>query len=158
MNFAVNEGFLGRWSRRKLERADLAETGEADSAAKPAVPLPDPESLQFGDDFSAFLGQHVEERVKRTALKKLFHSTEFNVMDGLDIYIDDYGIPDPIDAVTLGGLMKAFDSVSADVAPDEEGAQSLASGPTVETPDSVPCTVAGTEEAAAAEGMTRVAA
>ena len=30
------------------------------------------------------------------ALKKLFSDPHFNVMDGLDTYIDDYGKPDPI--------------------------------------------------------------
>ena len=29
-------------------------------------------------------------------MKKLFSDPHFNVMDGLDIYIDDYGKPDPI--------------------------------------------------------------
>lgn len=158
MNSAGNESFLGRWSRRKLKGADPSETRAADSAAKPVMPLPDPETLQFGDDFSAFLGQHVEERVRRTALKKLFHSTEFNVMDGLDTYIDDYGIPDPIDAATLGGLLKALDRVSADVAPDEEAAPSPASEPAVETPVSVPCAAGCAEEAAPAERMTHVVA
>lgn len=157
MNPTANESFLGRWSRRKLKAADPSKAMAGDITAKPAAPLPDPETLQFGDDFSGFLGQHVEEKVRRLALKKLFHSTEFNVMDGLDTYIDDYGIPDPIDAVTLGGLMKAFDSVSADVTPDEEGAQRLAAGPAVETP-ATGNAVASAEEPAPAEGMTHVAA
>jgi hypothetical protein len=34
-------------------------------------------------------------RVKNAALKQLFSDPHFNVMDGLDTYIDDYGIPDP---------------------------------------------------------------
>ncbi len=29
-------------------------------------------------------------------MKKLFSDPHYNVMDGLDIYIDDYGKPDPI--------------------------------------------------------------
>ena len=29
-------------------------------------------------------------------MKKLFADPHFNVMDGLDTYIDDYGKPDPI--------------------------------------------------------------
>ena len=29
-------------------------------------------------------------------MKKLFSDPHFNVMDGLDTYIDDYGKPDPI--------------------------------------------------------------
>jgi hypothetical protein len=30
-------------------------------------------------------------------LKQLFRDPHFNVMDGLDVYIDDYSKPDPID-------------------------------------------------------------
>jgi hypothetical protein len=33
--------------------------------------------------------------VRNAALKKLFTDPHFNVMDGLDVYIDDYGKPDP---------------------------------------------------------------
>ena len=34
-------------------------------------------------------------------MKKLFADPHFNVMDGLDTYIDDYGKPDPIPASML---------------------------------------------------------
>jgi hypothetical protein len=69
--------------------------------------LPPLESLDFASDFSAFLQDKVEESVKRAALKKLFHSPEFNVMDGLDVYIDDYGVPDPIPPEMLRELAHA---------------------------------------------------
>jgi hypothetical protein len=38
----------------------------------------------------------VDENVRRTALRKLLRDPRFNVMDGLDVYIDDYSKPDPI--------------------------------------------------------------
>ena len=47
-------------------------------------------------DFVAFMQPKVAETVKRAALKKLFRDPRFNVMDGLDVYIDDYSIPSPI--------------------------------------------------------------
>lgn len=83
--------FLSRWSRRKLEVA------KAPAAAAPAVPaateapvLPALDSLTFESDFTAFMHAKVDEGVKRAALKKLFSDPRFNVMDGLDTYIDDY--------------------------------------------------------------------
>lgn len=79
--------FLRRWSRRKREAA-VEKPVEA-VAAKPAE-LPPVESLTFESDFTAFLRSNVEESVKRAALKKLLHDPRFNVMDGLDTYIDDY--------------------------------------------------------------------
>jgi len=38
----------------------------------------------------------VDKDVKRQALKTLFQDPRFNVMDGLDVYIDDYSKPDPL--------------------------------------------------------------
>jgi hypothetical protein len=38
----------------------------------------------------------VSPEVKNAAMKKLFSDPHFNVMDGLDTYIDDYSKPDPI--------------------------------------------------------------
>lgn len=113
----AREDFFSRWSRLKRKG------GEAPAAAvakAPPAPLPELDQLGFNDDFSGFLRQEVEERVKRLALKKLFHSSQFNVMDGLDVYIDDYTIPDPIDAATLRTLHQArgllFDTPNGDIA------------------------------------------
>jgi hypothetical protein len=60
------------------------------------VELPPLESLTFESDFKDFMHAKVEESVKRAALKKLFADPRFNVMDGLDTYIDDYSIENPI--------------------------------------------------------------
>jgi hypothetical protein len=38
----------------------------------------------------------VDEGLKRQALKQLFQDPQFNVMDGLDVYIDDYSKADPL--------------------------------------------------------------
>jgi hypothetical protein len=38
----------------------------------------------------------VQPEVKNAALKKLFSDPHYNVMDGLDTYIDDYSQPDPL--------------------------------------------------------------
>ncbi|HCX33170.1 MAG TPA: DUF3306 domain-containing protein, partial [Rhodocyclaceae bacterium] len=47
-------------------------------------------------------------------LGKLFHSDHFNVMDGLDVYIDDYGRPDPIPPEMLARLNQARDLLFGD--------------------------------------------
>jgi hypothetical protein len=47
-------------------------------------------------DFSAFMRADVDPAVQQAAMKKMFRDPHFNVMDGLDIYIDDYSKPDPI--------------------------------------------------------------
>lgn len=117
----AHDGFLARWSR--LKREGGAAPAPVPTAQEPLPPLPELDTLNFDADFTGFLRQEVEEAVKRVALKKLFHSGPFNVMDGLDTYIDDYSIPDPIDEATLRSLVQArgllFD---ADPAPDGDAA------------------------------------
>lgn len=93
--------FLRRWSRRKRDAAAPAPA----AASAPGEPkLPSLDSLTFESDFKAFMQAKVEESVKRAALKKLFSDPRFNVMDGLDIYIDDYSKDDPIPPEMLAGL------------------------------------------------------
>jgi len=45
--------------------------------------------------------------VRRAALKKLFSDPRFNVMDGLDVYVDDYSKSEPIPPAMLAGLRQA---------------------------------------------------
>ena len=92
--------FLDRWSRLK-KAADKASTAE----------ITDPESLLANltpdSDFGQFLRQEIGEEVRRKAMKTLFADPHFNVMDGLDIYIDDYTISDPIPEAMLATLNQA---------------------------------------------------
>ena|SRR5687767_12769036 len=81
--------FLTRWSRLKHKAAEPPSVPAKPAETAPAE-LPAVESLTFDSDFSAYLRANVEESVKRAALKKLLHDPRFNVMDGLDTYIDDY--------------------------------------------------------------------
>ncbi len=103
---------LRRWSQRKLAASRAvsapaaapaspppAATGVspgAGAAAPAAAPLPSIDSLSLASDFTPFLKPGVDDSLRRQALKKLFGQPAFNVMDGLDVYIDDYGKPDPI--------------------------------------------------------------
>jgi hypothetical protein len=68
--------------------------------APPEVPpltMEDVEKIDIkAADFSAFMRADVDPAVQQAAMKKMFRDPHFNVMDGLDIYIDDYSKPDPI--------------------------------------------------------------
>jgi hypothetical protein len=109
------EDFFSRWAKKNHEAQEAR-------AAEPAVPQPAPEPDPFEDriptqddldqlspqgDFSAFMKQGVDENLKRSALKKLFSDPHFNIMDGLDIYIDDYNKPDPIPPEMMAMLQHA---------------------------------------------------
>ena len=64
-------------------------------------------NLTPDSDFGQFLRQEVSEEIRRKALKTLFADPQFNVMDGLDTYIDDYSISEPIPPEMLATLNQA---------------------------------------------------
>lgn len=82
-------------------------------APAPAAPAPPPPTLEEAQaltpdaDFSRFVARDVDPGVKNTALKRLFSDPHFNTMDGLDIYIDDYGKPDPLPKSLLRQLVQS---------------------------------------------------
>ncbi len=59
-------------------------------------PLPAIASMNPQSDFSPFMAKDVSPELRNQAMKLLFTDPHYNVMDRLDIYIDDYGIPDPL--------------------------------------------------------------
>ncbi|MDX1433679.1 MAG: DUF3306 domain-containing protein, partial [Gammaproteobacteria bacterium] len=52
--------------------------------------MPDVDSIDENTDMSGFFSSKVTDAVKRAALKKFFHSSAFNVVDGLDDYAEDF--------------------------------------------------------------------
>jgi hypothetical protein len=117
----TEEKFLSRWSRRKRAAAKPASPAPATppTPARPAESLPAPESLTFESDFQSFLHDKVEESVKRAALKKLFADPRFNVMDGLDVYVDDYSKDDPIPEAMLAQLEHSKATLAGGRVPEE---------------------------------------
>jgi hypothetical protein len=104
------EQFLARWSRLKQEAPDQPPQKAPEKAVDPKAPppeLPPVEKLTFDSDYRAFFHPKVDEDVRRAALKKLFSDPRFNVMDGLDVYIDDYSKSEPIPPAMLAGLRQA---------------------------------------------------
>ena len=117
MNVDDKELFLSRWSRRKLEANENSPSAlpaaELPAAAPAAPPAPATEPAAPGSpqgissEYREFFDPQVDEKLRHTALRKLFSDPHFNVMDGLDTYIDDYSIPDPIPAAMLRQLNQA---------------------------------------------------
>lgn len=78
------------------------------AAADAALPtLDDARALTPQSDFKPFVARGVAPEVRNAAMKKLFADPHFNVMDGLDVYIDDYSKPDPLPAAMLRKLSSA---------------------------------------------------
>lgn len=128
-----DSNFFSRWSRRKVQvrsgeplppeppapvaavvvppaRDQVAEPVPADAPAEqqpPALTLDDVARLTPESDYSAFVSRSVPADVRNAAVKKLFTDPHYNVMDGLDIYIDDYSQPSPITAAEMAKMVGA---------------------------------------------------
>ncbi len=128
-------GFLGRWARRKtdalqgkpldeparttapswVEDGASPNTSVAVPAASDVAEQPEKKLLSLDDvklltedsDYKPFMASDVGPEVRNAAMKKLFADPHFNVMDGLDIYIDDYSKSDPIPESMLRQMVGA---------------------------------------------------
>ena len=97
------------WSRRKakvleeqqddLRASELREVAERDAEVEEKTDeevleelgLPDPDALQPGDDFSAFMAKAVPDRIRRRALRRLWLSNPALAnLDGLLDYGEDF--------------------------------------------------------------------
>ena len=66
--------------------------------------LPPISAISLAEDFTPFMQARVPQALKQQALKALFKEPHFNVMDGLDIYIDDYTVFEPISPEVMATL------------------------------------------------------
>jgi len=103
------ESGLARWSRRKAAARQAPSTRDVDTADESLLAqesdnkpvdnsiaqltdqdMPPLESLDEHSDYSGFLSPGVSEKLRRQALRKLFHLDQYNITDGLDDYAEDY--------------------------------------------------------------------
>jgi len=91
-----------------LTPAELPPTLPAEPAEPPPAPtLEDVARLSLDGDFKPFVARGVPADVRNAAVKKLFTDPHYNVMDGLDIYIDDYSKPSPLSAADMAKMIGA---------------------------------------------------
>ena len=147
------DGFLGRWSKRKAgievdaveKKVDTPkESTPVSSVEKPVEEAPPPPSLddvakidRFDPDFSAFMKPDVDPTVQQAALRKMFTDPHFNIMDGLDIYIDDYSKPDPLppgmlERMVQSDMLNLFSKPSDELTQDAQQNVSQAPNPRLE--------------------------
>ena len=86
---------------------DQSPSAEKQAQQNPLPSMSDVQNLTPESDFSPFMSSEVAPEVKNAAMKKLFADPHFNVMDRMDVYIDDYGQPDPIPKAMLRQLASA---------------------------------------------------
>ena len=123
--------FFSRWGAKKTQAA--VAKPESEAPASPAAtaplaktepaPLPTLEDVQHltpDADFQPFVSRQVAPEVRNAAMRKLFSDPHFNVMDRMDIYIDDYGQPDPL---PVGMLQKMRSAQFMQLVPPEAQAE-----------------------------------
>ena len=113
----------------------LSTIHEGDEAPAPTE-LPPIDSLTHESDFTGFMGKDVEPGLRNQAMKKLFTDPhyQFEQMDKLDIYLDDYSKPDPIPPDMLRRMYQSkslflFDDEEKEAAA-KEAADRMAAGAT----------------------------
>ena len=110
---------------------------EALDGAPPAeklLSLEDVKTLTQESDFTPFMARNVGSEVRNAAMKKLFSDPQFNIMDGLDIYIDDYSKSDPIPESMLRQMASAkflnlFEEEDVENNENQEASQASAVAP-----------------------------
>ena len=87
----------------------VAATGnglQSEEATQPT--LEDVAKLTVDSDYSAFAARNVDSKIRNAAMRKLFAGDpHFNVMDGLDVYIDDYSVGVPIPKSMMRQMVQA---------------------------------------------------
>ncbi len=173
------EGFLDRWSKRKLEarkenplRAlEVPDDGTLppEAAAPDAAPplgdddMPAIDSLTPESDYTGFLSEGVSEKLRKLALRRLFHLADFNVRDGLDDYDEDFTRFEPLgDIVTADTRQQRELRQESDAAPAAELAEAPAdtteSTPAERTSESTATRTAAPQEAPSGDPTGDVAA
>ena len=132
-------GFMQRWSRRKidakseisedsLEEKNPATTISTETVVddykieeyKTDADMPPLERLTEESDFSGFLSPRVSEKLRKQALRKLFHLPFMNVVDGLDDYAEDYSSFAPLGDIIPQEMKRMLEREKAKEQEDHE--------------------------------------
>ena len=136
---AVKPGVWGQPNYQNFGAPPQALQAPQTPEPEPAPTLDDVQALTPASDFKPFMSAQVSPEVRNAAMKKLFADPHFNIMDGLDVYIDDYSLPDPLPKAMMRQMASAqflglFDDENkqaavADQAPAEPAAPAPAPAP-----------------------------
>ncbi len=92
-------GFLRRWSRRKLQARAASGPGSLPEGAGPHsgaervltdADMPPLDALEGDASVADFFSPGVSEALRKAALRRIFRSPRFNVLDGLEDYDEDF--------------------------------------------------------------------
>ena len=145
---AAEEARAARAAALRSEAEDRAEIEALEDAeALERLGLPDPDTLEAGGDFSAFMGKLVPGRLRARALRRLWGTNPVLAnLDALVEYGEDYTdaacvVENMATTYEVGrGMLKHIERLAADAAAAEEGdargaeAASAEDAPEIEVP------------------------
>jgi len=136
------EPFLSRWSRLKADNELKARESSPPAVAPEPGPkegeqaegepetlppgdedMPPIESLDENSDISGFFSPRVSDALRKQALRKLFRSQKFNVIDPLDHYIEDFRNFPPLGDIVTSDMKHAAERLLKKQQEEEEAAQ-----------------------------------
>ncbi len=138
------EPFLSRWSRLKADNELKARESEPPAVAPRPGPkegeqakaeaepetlppgdedMPPIESLDENSDISGFFSPRVSDALRKQALRKLFRSQKFNVIDPLDHYIEDFRNFPPLGDILTSDMKHAAERLLKKQEEEEKAAQ-----------------------------------
>lgn len=123
-------------------RASPSSEAPQAPAPRPALTLADVERLTPESNFAPFTARDVDPQVRNAAMKKLFHSQpSFNAMDGLDVYVDDYSVGEPLPKAIMRTMLQARalglldDELKDQDKPEPDEGNGVSSAPDTQRPD-----------------------
>jgi ferredoxin len=144
----------GRGPSLLLEERNRAAAANPESD-KPDLPALD--EITADTDVSMFMAGHVDEELRREALRKLFRTARFNRCDGLDDYCEDYNSFESLGDVVTADMRHRVERLARAAAPDAassggaspsapDGAEARKQGkPGSESPIGAPSATAGVQ-------------
>lgn len=136
--------------RQALEMAQAQEE-KTDAEILEEMGLKDPDLMEMGDDFSAFMQAAVPERLRRRALRRLWRSNPVLAnLDGLVDHGEDYSdaatvLPDLKTTYQVGkGLLKHVMALAEQAEAQAAQAEVLSAAPIIE-PEALPLSEADPE-------------
>lgn len=113
---------------------------EPDKTPAPQPPPPtlaDVTELTHDSDFTRFVKSDVSGEVRNAALKKLFTDPHFNVMDGLDTYIEDFNQTTPLPLSMIRQMAQSAFLGLVEQKPPEQSRQESAQEPAQAPPEAI---------------------
>lgn len=92
-------------SNKALDGAQVDADALESSPKMPS--LEDVKSLTPESDFSSFVARGVSPDVRNAAMKKLFADPHYSLIDGMDIYLEDYSLPSPLSVAMMAKMVSA---------------------------------------------------